>query len=159
MKFRIALFTAALMAFSVCAQAKAATPKLSGTYTFSFSQTCQASIDLSVPAFVDSGSLEYNFGTAAFNATSGKYTFNGFQINGSLVLQGSSSGDLTKTSGKFTDTFGVTSTTLVLGNQTYGAAYAGINGSGIATQVNFMSITSSTTGPPNCLNTGSLIHQ
>lgn len=158
MKIRIALIAAALIA-CVSARAEAATPKLSGNYIFSFTQTCQANIDLGTSSFVDNGSISYRLGTAAFNNGTGKYTFNGAQAIGSMILGGTGGSNFSKTTGHFSDTFSVSSSTLTLGTQSYGAVYGGVNSSGVATQVNFISVSSSSGGPLNCLNTGTLTHQ
>ena len=142
---------AALFALAHGPAALAATPVLSGTYTLTFSELCQAAAK---PRALAPGHLSETVAVISFNNAAGTFKAAGIQNNGDLVVVTTSgSNPMKQTPFSKSGPYATTASTLRLGDKTYQAFYGNIIG-GIAHSVNFIGVVS-----PGCSTRGAALRQ
>jgi len=165
MKVRLFLLVALVSLFPL--DALAATPKLSGNYAFSLSQSCQITLstfpdqstgDVSALETIDDGKISQSVALATFSKT-GTVSVSGAQVKGSaLLVPGLSGTDESMSGSPFSGSFAYSipdASTLVINSVQYHAVYGNIVG-GIAKYVTFLV---QDPNKPGCVESGTAVHQ
>ena len=144
--------------------AHAVTPKISGVYIVSVSNTCQDKISLTkngTGAVTDvnkatSAQFEETIAKATFNATNHTFSYTGTRVYGDNLLIVGKAGQVI-TEGPDTlpvgTAFSNTATTLTLAGNVFGVLYGAVNAGGIATSAMFQK------KDGNCVTKGIAIRQ
>lgn len=175
MKFRTLVVSAVVCLLPL--NAFAAAPKLSGSYALSLSQNCQVTVGTTTydnvelgnmttttlasvfDETVNDGKFSQTVGIASFNESTHNMSFSGLEVKGSvLIVPGLSQANEAMTSSANTGNFAYSvpsTTSLVLGDVTYQAAYGNIV-NGTAKYVAFVALDPS---KPECSDFGTAVHQ
>jgi hypothetical protein len=164
MRIRLFLLVALVSLFPL--DAIAATPKLSGPYAFSLTQSCQITLstfpdqstgDVAALETIDDGKISQAVALANFGKTT--VSVSGAQVKGSaLLVPGLSNADESMSDSPFSGSFNYSipnASTLIINGTQYHAVYGNI----VAEIAKYVTFVVQDPNKPGCVESGTAVHQ